>query len=422
MPRQLGGLAFSFLLLTLPAQGMIVHPSATTNLNTVLITADQLATIQAALPQVTDPKLETIFHSPQTLWYDANVMSPSYQDSVGASANIHWPDLVAASEDVISGIHDRSKHRWQFPFGATAGTDDSTNLRVENFAFFPQTDGQVQTTMITTVIRNDNRPEWTWTYQTGTVFGEILFITDGANLLPVEIRTRTRNPAGWSMNVFRPFPQASDLAQGIQQLRPNWSTTPNLKAMIDFLGDNTTLKAASLTAKAGLSSTFSQDGYLDTLPDFGDDQLVRDLLTTRIFRSAYDTSWKENGAQKTYAPSTASALSIVPTNYTAGLIQVTDDACMRCHKETGRMVSDFYFDLYLYGEVWGKDGIFTFHPYDESLYPQLRVDGIDNRALNSKLAQAGIFRTAFNIKRQDSSSKAAQDSQSAGNAPATTFH
>jgi hypothetical protein len=41
------------------------------------------------------------------------------------------------------------------------------------------------------------------------------------------------------------------------------------------------------------------------------------------------------------------------------------------------------------------DGIFTFHPYDESLYPRLREDGFDNRALNPKLRDAGIFQTSF---------------------------
>jgi hypothetical protein len=292
-------------------------------------------------------------------------------------------------------MHDRIRHRWQFPFATTAGTDESTNLQVENFAFFPQVNGQVKTVNITTVIRNANRPEWTWTYQPGTVFGEVIFIVDDGRILPVEIRTRTRYAPGWAMNVFRPFPRASDLAARIKQLRPNWQSAVNLKNMIDFLADTTTLRPASLRAVAGIASTFQQDGYLDRLPDFGDDQLVRELLTTTTFSSAYGRVWKENGGQKAYAPTTSSRLSIVPTNYTIGVVEVTDDSCMRCHKETGRLVSDFYFDLYLYGEIWGKDGIFSFHPYDESRYPDLRRDGIDNRSLNPKLRHMGIFRTEF---------------------------
>jgi hypothetical protein len=360
-----------------------------------LIPPQKLAVIKAALPQVGHPGLANILKDSQTLWYDEDVMTPSYQDSVGASSNSRWPDLVAGSESVITGMHDRIRHRWQFPFATTAGTDESTNLQVENFAFFPQVNGQVKTVNITTVIRNANRPEWTWTYQPGTVFGEVIFIVDDGRILPVEIRTRTRYAPGWAMNVFRPFPRASDLAARIKQLRPNWQSAVNLKNMIDFLADTTTLRPASLRAVAGIASTFQQDGYLDRLPDFGDDQLVRELLTTTTFSSAYGRVWKENGGQKAYAPTTSSRLSIVPTNYTIGVVEVTDDSCMRCHKETGRLVSDFYFDLYLYGEIWGKDGIFSFHPYDESRYPDLRRDGIDNRSLNPKLRHMGIFRTEF---------------------------
>lgn len=379
-----------FLLWMTAAQGARV-----TDLNHVLMPEARLATIKAALPLILDHKLAAVLHSPQTLWYDETVMKRSYQDSVGASSNDKWPDLVAASETIIGGLHDRTNKRWQFPFAVTAGTDETNNLQVENFVYFPQSGGQVPTMTITKVHLNDNRPEWRWTYPVGTVFGEVLFIKDGGNLLPMEIRTRTRYPAGWSMNAWRPFPRATDLARAIQQLRPNWSSQPNLRGMVEFLENETTLKPARLAAKAALAPIFQQDGYLDVLPDFGDDELVRELLTTTVFRSSYGVWWKANGSQRTFAASTKSRLSIVPTNYTAGVIEVTDESCLRCHKETNRLVSEFYGALYLYGELWGMDGIFSFHPYDESHYPELRYNMIDNRYLNPKLKQAKIFRMGF---------------------------
>jgi hypothetical protein len=369
--------------------------TAETNLNTVLMPADRLAKVKASLPLLLDPKLSLVLQSPQTLWYDETVMKPSYQDSVGASSNDKWPNLVAASESIIGGLHDRKRGRWQFPFATTAGTDESTNLQVENFAYFPQVNGQVPTMAITKVHLNDNRPEWRWTYPVGTVFGEVLFLTDGPNLLPVEIRTRTRYPAGWGMNAFRPFPRATDLAEAIRLLRPNWNQQPNLRDMVEFLEDDTTLRPARLVAQAALAPAFQQEGYLDELPDFGDDTLVRELLKTTIFRSSYGAAWKQNGSQKTFAASTKSRLSIVPNHYTAGLIEVTDESCLRCHKETNRLVSEFYPALYLYGELWGMDGIFSFHPYDESRYPELRLNMVDNRYVNPKLAAARVFRKAF---------------------------
>jgi hypothetical protein len=60
-------------------------------------------------------------------------------------------------------------------------------------------------------------------------------------------------------------------------------------------------------------------------------------------------------------------------------------------------VSEYYSGLYLYGEVWGKDGIFSFHPFDESEFSKIRQSGngpdnyYDNRKINPKLAEMGVF-------------------------------
>lgn len=380
-------LSFSTLFCLASAQG--------DNLNTVIMPANKLAVVKAALPIIADPTLADVLSSPETLWYDHHTMTPSYQDSVGASSNDKWPNLVAASETIIGGLHDRTRKRWQFPFGTTAGTDDSSNVEVRNFVYFPQVNGQVPTMNITRVILNDKRPEWRWTYPVGTVFGEIIFITDNGNLLPTEIRVRTKYADGWGMNVFRPFPHARDLVSAIKQRRPNYGDNPSLRNLVSHLEDSTTLQPLRLAAKAALANTFQQDGYLDVLPDFGDDSLVRELLTMTTFRSCYGQTWKKNGTAKTFAASTKSKMSIVPTNYTAGLLEVTDESCMRCHKETNRLVSEFYDALYLYGELWGMDGIFSFHPYDESRYPELRLEMRDNRYLNPKLKAAKVFRIAF---------------------------
>src|SRR3954453_4646869 len=81
-----------------------------------LLPATILAKIKGSLPQVADPKVQAILSSPETLWYDGNVMTESYQDSVGANTNAKWPDLVAGDEATITGLHNREQHRWQFPF------------------------------------------------------------------------------------------------------------------------------------------------------------------------------------------------------------------------------------------------------------------------------------------------------------------
>lgn len=386
----------------LPAFGDEDSESAAVN---QIIPAHELARIRASLPKVAYQGLREVLRSPQTLWYNDEVMTPSYQDSVGAASNATWPDLVAASESVIGGLYDRSKGQWHFPFATTAGTDHSTNIHVENFVFFPFENGRIKTTWIKKVIRNAGRYQWDWTYPEGTIFGEVLFIRDGNDLLPVEIRTRKRYGQGWAMNAFRPFPTAESLADAIRKLQPVYFMNVTLRKLVAHLENPNTLEPKTLAAKAALAPTFHQEGWVDSLPEFGDNHLVRQLLKTTAFEAAYDTPWKQNGSQLAHAASTQASLSIVPNHYEAGLLEVTDAACMRCHQEGGRLVSEFYPALHLYGELWGKDGIFSFHPYYEQRYSELRHSGAgpggmkDNRQINPVLANMDIFAMSRSRRR-----------------------
>ena len=357
-----------------------------------IIPADTMAKIRAALPRVAYQGLQDVLTSHETLWYDHDVMTSSYQDSLGAQANTTWPDLVAAPESVISGLHDRSRHRWQFPFGTTAGTDNSTNLKTVNFIHLPHVNGNPLSIPIWQVRRNYDRIEWMWVYPNETMFGEVLFVTQGSELLPTEIRIRTRHKDGWAVNVYRPFPRAVAMSAAVKSRRPNWNAAANLKRLVDHLENNNTLTPKTMAAVGGLQNTFQQTGALDTLPEIEDPGLVKELLTSTTFISAYGESWKSNGSQKAFAAASTSNSSIVPNNYEGGMIEVKEDSCMRCHKEAGRLVSDFYDELYLYGELWGKDAIFSFHPFDETRYSELRA-GDENRSINPRLKSMGVFET-----------------------------
>lgn len=365
-----------------------------------LIPDAELTKIRNALPKVSFALLQNVLDSDQTLWYTDEVMQPSYQDSVGAASNRTWPDLIAVSEAVKRTFFDRQRKRWLVPFGTTAGADDVKDMKVVNFVYLPGKDGRIETIKISKVIRNSNRYQWTWKYPIGTVFGEILFVKDEGKLLPTEIRTRKRYASGWATNVFRPFPTAESLAEAIKHRRPDFASDDNLLAIVEHLENPSTLTPKILAGQKVFASVFRQEGWIDTLPPFKDKQLVRDLLSSTRFVSTYDKPWKQDGHRVAYAANSKSGLSIVPNNYDAGLLQVTDEACRRCHQETGRMVSEFNRSLELYGELWGKDGIFSFHPYDESRYPYLRRVGngpggmTDNRRINPALSQMNVFAMA----------------------------
>ncbi len=365
-----------------------------------LIPAERLAKIKAALPQVQYNAVGAIFKSAETLWYDHDVMTPTYQDSVGVNSNADWPRPVAKGPDTnpaIAGLFDAKNKRWQFPFSVTAGTDKSENVKVVNFLHLPHVNGKPLSVPIWTVNKNANRPNWNWVYPIGTTFGEVIFIENSGELLATEVRIRKRYKSGWATNSFRPFPTARHLSDAIKDKRNNWRNDTKLTRMVDHLEDNGSLKSETITGKAALAASFRQESGVDQLPNFEDPALVKELLTKTVFVSAYGKVWKDSGSVKSFAPTTSESISIVPSNFQGHFLEISDDSCTRCHKDSGKKVSDYYDGLYLYGEVWGKDGIFSFHPFDESEFKKIRQTGngpdnyYDNRKINSKLSEMGIF-------------------------------
>jgi hypothetical protein len=367
----------------------------------------RLAAMKTALPKVAFKKYQAVLDDPETFWYDHDSMAPSYQETGspggGARDNAHWRDLIADTgvNDVNSNpatgaekIYDNTLKHWKFPVAVTAGTDEATNITIVDFIRLPKDAAGKRLSIPISTTSDNIHLSWQWQYPNGTIVGEVMFIKDGAALLPCEVRFRERYAAGWATNAYRPFPEATSLSAAIKTKRPQLAQNAALAALVARLDGAKSFTPKRLTA-AGLTGTFDQSGALDVLPDFGDAALVRDLLKTTTFQSAYGAVWATDGTQKTFAASTASELSIVPKNYTAGLVEVNETSCMRCHKEGGRKLDEFYPGLTLYGEVWGKDGIFTFHPFDESYYSKLDLDegaGIaDNRHMNPKLVAQGMI-------------------------------
>jgi len=359
----------------------------------------RLAELKARLPKVAWPRLAAVFADATTFWYDHDSMAPSYQETGtpggGANANVDWFRLVAPQNEGRQ-VYDVAAKRWKFPFATTAGTDDSTNMRTLDFLSLPRDQaGKLVPIPISVKAPRSSTVTWEWQYPNGTLVGEIILIRDGASWLPTEVRTRERFAGGWATNVFRPFAEASALSATIKAKRPGWSQGGTLAAAVQRLDGPASFTPRRLTA-VGLTGTFDHAGHLDDLPDLGDPALVRELLTTTLFVSAYGATWKQaSDGSRTFAPTTTATFSIVPDKFTGGLIEVREASCNRCHKEAARFLTDWFQPLYLYGEVWGKDNIFTFHPFDESRYPFLddATNGtpVDNRRMNSLLVQNGMI-------------------------------
>ena len=182
---------------------------------------------------------------------------------------------------------------------------------------------------------------------------------------------------------------AKSLAAALKQKNPSWQTVAPLKSAVDALENNATLTSKKLDSPA-FSNLVALEGAVDApLPEMADDALVRDLLQTTTFVSAYGTVWKTNGALKAFGPTgaTSAKLSFTPNRFDTGLLEVRETTCEKCHNQGGYFIGDLVDAAVLYGDVWGVDRIFSFHPFDPT---RIDASGNENRVVRPAFAQSGL--------------------------------
>jgi len=348
------------------------------------MSASKLAPLLSALPHIKDRQIYSILRDTQTMFYDHDSLIPVYQDSVtpvlGVRANTTGLKIAVEGDRIFT------PQGFRFPFGHTAGLDQTSGVYVLTFWSPPRHDGGYWPV----AFYKDDTTRWRWIFPTGTVFGEILFTkSPSGRQIPFEIRVRHRYLTGWSVDVLRPFPTAESLANQIERFRPNWRSVPILAKAMEHLKRNDTLVKTHVDPGYYTKAFQGFDGFLDLLPDLGDSDLVENLLTQTEFVSALGEVWKRDGQNESYAASTEAAFSIVPKGYRGGLYAVNEVSCNRCHEQSGRQIGEFNFNTVLYGEVWGEDRIFTWHPFD----PIGRFDGPyeSNRIVDSRFSRAGLL-------------------------------
>jgi hypothetical protein len=368
------------------------------------IDANAIQPFLDSLPQVTDQKIHDILHSPDTMWYDEESMIFTYQDSVesvvGLRANCVGRDVGERNRDnpgiaILMNIFGED-YKFLFPFRGVAGTDRVTNLKSLNF-WLPPKDAQGKV-MPVRWWKTSSRGRWLWVFPDRTIFGELLFQkSPRGEWIPFELRTRVRYLDGWVPNVFRPYASASELSATVKSLRPEWASSASLTRWITAVEDSHTLKPIELKSTAFAATFPPIKGAIDPIPALNDPDLIEELLKAKPFKSMSGKIWKENSQLETYAPGSQEDFSIVPKNYEMGAIAVNEVSCTRCHNDTGRPVKDAEFRAILYGEVWGEDRIFTWHPFkvtprifgtfDDGDYPPSRE--LNPRLISAKLLQQG---------------------------------
>jgi hypothetical protein len=367
-----------------------------------LMPQDRLAELIARMPCVPAGALRDTLESARTLWYDKHSLTPGYQDSfgdnvvtpIGMRPNTIDPQLINLA---VPGGHQQifeSLGLFHFPFGNPIGAQETMHV----FDFWQLPEG------LPVVYWQRDPNEYThrveWMFPAGTTFGEMIFVDRGGQLFPVEIRTRKRTLDGWQVDAFRPFPTATDLANAIEKRRgekPEWQSSQALDALLAELRDTSALPTFSLKATHFASAFPQRTSGIERLPALSgsDADFIHTLLRTTPFRSARGAYWKDTGSTKAWAASASGPGNIVPAGYNAAAVEVSEQSCDGCHRDAGRPFMTWYDNILAYGELWGNDETFTWHPFTLDKFVDENGHVVhfnnDNREIRPDMRNAGLI-------------------------------
>jgi len=379
-----------------------------------------LTQVAARMPCVLDQNLRTILEGQSTMWYDHASIVPGYQDSFGDNvvAPIGMrPNTIRSNliDLAVPGGHAQifsSRGVFHFPFGKPLNTDDA-DVMVVDFWRLPSDNGSLLPVVWSFREPNGLTHRINWLFPVGTVLGEAMFIRYNGELWPFEIRTRVRGIDSWESNAYRPFRTAEELAVALEDKRTEnatWMADPEISALIAHLRDNSTLQAHTISVSNFVSAFPTLTGAQDSLPGLTDPSILQALLLEQPFRSAKDAVWKSNGSLETFAATTLADFSIVPKNYNGGMFKVNDETCERCHQDAGRPFKDWYDNILAYGELWGEDESFSWHPFANNTFVDPSgavVDfNYDNRTFRQDFLDAGVLVRYNSSSHSDSVYKA----------------
>lgn len=354
--------------------------------------AEVLPFKQVLPPSLSDPVFDAALKSEKTMWYDEASLVFAYQDSFGSPkglrANRVGYDVgsTASEPDIHALTEYFEPQKFKFPFGIAAGSTFKENVYALYFWLPPVN----ATTGAAKPVRMwKNNSHWQWVFPVGTVIGEALYIQapDDQKWFAFEVRARRREAAGWVTGVFRPYLGPAELAAAIKTKRPQWATTNEVKDLVDHLESTTALTSFTLSSVPYAAVFPAINGAMDYLPAT-EPALVKELLTGRAFTEAMGTHWKAEGTLESYAASTHAPFHIVPKEYPAGMFALSQNGCRNCHQQTARPLNNLDPRVVLYGEVWGEDEVFTWHPFAIDTDSFSVADG--NRNVNPRLVTAGL--------------------------------
>lgn len=264
----------------------------------------------------------------------------------------------------------------EFPWRDAMGLQESSNYKVIRLARFPS-----PVLWWKQATPKGNFDSFKWEYPPGTVFGEILLVTDLTGKdHTFEMRVREKRDDGtWEVDAFRPFPTEDSLKEALAMKGLSYPELQGGLQTIDSRGQPT-------NHRRGFG--FLASAQVVNVPTM-DAELVTKLLDESVFTSAHSKAWRKSQIS-CFAPTTSDNYNIVPKNYLAAFVRVDSKSCMQCHQDAGQFVPAGPEPVNQQTEArWrlrGNDGIFSFHIFDANGLRQGEL------RLNPKLVASGLLK------------------------------
>lgn len=350
------------------------------------------------LPKFDNPKINLELVGSNVFFYDEDTIAPAYQDSVPPFTGVQ-----SNSSSIAAGrTNIFANGKFRFPFGKTAGLHEASNIDHFNMIVLPKNGDNIFPIIYFTKSASYNGYQvgtrYDWLFPVGTTVYEVISMANPADqkYYVFEVRALKRKLNGWSPNIYRPFPEAKDLSIAIEKLYPEWNKNSQLVKVMEYLKDYSKLEKESFP-----ESTFVKaEGYFDHLPPM-DETIVANLLTSTPFQSVLGTTWKDHNGKMSFAPKVNQDFSIFPRGNRLHALEVSTKTCTQCHQETGRPMATMFHEDSLYGEIWGSDRIFSFHPFTPgSIYTGVQAQ--DHRQFRSEFISSGLLE-AYNPEKHPSS-------------------
>ena len=329
-----------------------------------LMPAEKEKRLRQMLPRVANADLQKVLDDPRLILYTEREIPRAYQFFTGGMQGFHSAYYnISANGSEPFGNGNR-----EFPWGHPAGMQRTKGVEVFRFLWLPRDDArQAAPGGLVSQAAQRRRQRRLCVDIPRRRYRRRSAFHDRPRRLRLLVRNARAHCAsmaiGMSMSIGR-LPQPANWPAASKSYDPTGNRIQNSPTRSTIWRRPFEMKVLTLADKQPAKRTFSSTMGVDSLPPFGDDHLVGELLTSATFKSVAGKAWRESpSGRQTYAPTTEAAFNVVPAKYDAGFVAVDHTSCMRCHDSVSKPVSDFNPGRDWYGHIRGSDGIFSFQPF-----------------------------------------------------------